>query len=333
MVIAIIGVLIALLLPAIQAAREAARRMQCTNNLKQLGIGIHNYHDTLSSLPFSLTLPDKSVGGYNDLTWITGFTAGNWPGSLPAHTLIPRLWAYMEQQSLVAAYDWSKPSRIAPNGGAYNRPASTPVNWYYCPSDRPNAMWTESDGIIRCRGNYVPNFGNDMTLYLAAGSVPYKSNTYKLAPFALNHCFEISSVSDGLSNTVFISEIIMSKRDKTGTTGVLDYRGDFMNGFTSGSMFMTAAPKTQGGTDMVYLTPNTTEKDRHFHVVEANFPPATKVTNLAEAGFVYAAARSYHSGGVNAVLGDGSVSFFSNTIDKDIWVAYGTSDNGESLSK
>lgn len=329
-VIAIIGILIALLLPAVQAAREAARRMQCTNNLKQIGLGIHNYQDTQKSLPFSLTLPDRSASPLNDLTWISGFTAGSWPGSLPSSSIIPRLWPYMEQQALFDTYDWNLPSRVAPNGGAYNRPCSTPVDWYYCPSDRPGGMWTESDNIIRCRGNYVPNFGNDMTLYLAAGAAPYKSPTYKQAPFSLNRCFTMASVSDGLSNTVFLSEIIMAKRDRN---SIFDYRGDFMNGFTSGAVFMTAAPLVQGGTEMLYLTPNTKEKDRHFHVLEENFPPATKVNDLAEAGFVYAAARSWHTGGVNAVLGDGSVSFFSDTMDPSIWVAYGTSNNGEAATK
>jgi prepilin-type processing-associated H-X9-DG protein len=172
----------------------------------------------------------------------------------------------------------------------------------------------------------IDDFGNDMTIYVAAGAPPYKSPTYLQAPFGLNRCSTLGSVSDGLSNTVFLSEIIMARRDQN---TAIDYRGDFLNGFTSGSMFMTAAPQAPGSATMVYLTPNTKEPDRHGHAVEANYPPVIKSTDF---GFVYAAARSYHTGGVNVLLGDGSVTFFSDTVDRLVWVAYGTSSNGESLT-
>ena len=128
-VIAIIGILIGLLLPAVQAAREAARRMQCTNNLKQYGLAMHNYADTNQShLPFGMTYP---TNGWKDFGGI----------ACERSTWVPRIWPFIEQQSLYSQYDFRVGFYAEPNC-AYNnptasRPVNTPVSYYYCPSDRP----------------------------------------------------------------------------------------------------------------------------------------------------------------------------------------------------
>ena len=137
-VIAIIAVLIALLLPAVQAAREAARRAQCTNNMKQLGLAVHNYHSQNNCIPPA----DMFMGSMRDLGW-------GWNQSW-----MVRLLPGIEQQSLYNAYNfqWDDPT---PNPGPNTTVAFTGIPTLYCPSDnqksRPNPPWAPS--------NYKGNYG------------------------------------------------------------------------------------------------------------------------------------------------------------------------------
>ena len=128
MVIAIIGILVALLLPAIQAAREAARRSQCNNNLKQMGIGLQNYHDTWKSLPFGAT-------------------------SVPRHTYVPGMWPFIEQAALFDMYDFRTAFHNPPNGSAVSTltwPIAQQVPCYYCPSNSGAQLW-KGDATYRSR--------------------------------------------------------------------------------------------------------------------------------------------------------------------------------------
>ncbi len=118
-VIAIIGVLIALLLPAVQAAREAARRAQCTNNLKQIGLAMHNYHSAMGSFPLGSILARSSVSTYGGNKW----------------SVHSQLLAFMEQKAIYNALNFS----VSPNngmGGPMNRTGRiTRINTFLCPSD------------------------------------------------------------------------------------------------------------------------------------------------------------------------------------------------------
>ncbi len=179
-VIAIIGVLIALLLPAVQQAREAARRMQCSNNLKQLGLAIHNYHDTYNSFP----------GGTYGCCW------GTWQVSI-----LP----YIEQSAMYENYNIT--DKFATSDSRYSGADNTDVTTIEldaltCPSDTPNRPL----GSVTSH-NYGANYGN--TGY-AQGTV--NSVTFKGAPFAYvstnspDKYFGFRDITDGTANTILFAE-------------------------------------------------------------------------------------------------------------------------------
>mgnify|MGYP000358423203 CR=1 FL=1 len=135
-VIAIIAILIGLLLPAVQKVREAASRMKCSNNLKQFGLAMHSHHEALGLLPYAGTnSPVRSGWGY-------------------------QLWPYIEQGNMASAYDKSVAFYQAPNivASTFNGLLCQKMAIYYCPSDRPGAMW-QGDQYWRTRGNYALSWG------------------------------------------------------------------------------------------------------------------------------------------------------------------------------
>ncbi|MFO7905621.1 MAG: DUF1559 domain-containing protein [Planctomycetota bacterium] len=289
-VIAIIGILVALLLPAVQAAREAARRMQCTNNLKQYGLAIHNYADTYGeALPFGSTYP---------VTWVAGAPTP----VMQRHAFIPRLWPFLEQQALADRYDFVQPFYVGENLTS----VASPIDIYYCPSDRPRAMW-KTDPYTRCRGNYVCNFGNDYYWYPDEGTrAPFRRPEWRGAPFMFLFNIRLTEIEDGLSNTLAMSEIIMANTDAGN-----DARGDVFNDDGGRATFMTMT------------TPNSTEPD-HVHL-NCGYPNDHPAPCIAVSHLNYQAARSKHPGGVNACFCDGSVHFISETVDLEAWISAGSS--------
>ncbi len=295
-VIAIIGILIALLLPAVQAAREAARRSQCTNNLKQIALGVHNYHDTYKAFP---------IGGY-------GCCWGTWLlGVLP----------FVEQQALADLYQGEgydgRPATPEPPryGVAVNLPVTrTQVATYTCPSDSNTASMSLMSGVTF--HNYVANYGNtNMLMITPLGTdTAGNPNRYGGAPFSwtwFQHGvtldakgIKLADVWDGTSNTLLFSETVQGKSG--------DLRG--FAWWRSGSHFET------------YTTPNTAAPDvlnaaSSCVMTDPANPPCTASTTLFHE---YVAARSRHPGGVNAALCDGSVRFVANTINLDTWRWLGT---------
>jgi len=180
-VIAIIGILIALLLPAVQQAREAARRMQCSNNLKQLGLAIHNYHDTHNSFP----------GGVYESVW------GTWQVAI-----LP----YIEQSAMYENYNVD--DKFVTNQSKYSGSDNTDVTTIQldaltCPSDTPNLPL--STPITS--HNYGANFGNTSSYQGTVNGV-----TFKGAPFAQvyrnssNAYFGFRDITDGTANTILFAE-------------------------------------------------------------------------------------------------------------------------------
>ncbi|MDO5552819.1 MAG: DUF1559 domain-containing protein [Planctomycetia bacterium] len=304
-VIAIIGILIALLLPAVQAAREAARRMQCTNNLKQLALGMHNYHDVVSTLP--------PVGfASNRIGWVV------------------QLLPYIEQQNL---YSWiagggtttsvDGTTNYGPFGGQpwdqNYKPWLEKFNLRYCPSD--TAIDEPQPQYYPGCQNYRICLGDVIFAYESlSDSSPVTSkgkNTRGIGRLDLGRNF--SEDLDGTSNTIMFSEAISGKPG----TGLSNRGNTIFVAWSVGSIAScvngAAAPE---GYAEEYGRRWCESQPAHvgfFSTVPPNGPNC-QYGSGSSAGYQenwhqIITASSYHSGGVNCCLVDGSVRFVSNTID------------------
>jgi prepilin-type N-terminal cleavage/methylation domain-containing protein/prepilin-type processing-associated H-X9-DG protein len=278
-VIAIIGVLVALLLPAVQAAREASRRTKCVNHLKQFGLAMQNHHDTYLKLPYAgTTTPVRR-------SWVS------------------HLWPFFEQSALRDKYDinvgFHQPPNIVPS--TFNGLLCTKIPLYYCPSDRPNAMW-QGDTHWRTRGNYVVNWG---PVTQPAASTPQAWGPFGYTNFASTNLpreTQLKEIVDGLSNTLLMSEVTYVKRDTSP-----DQRGD-VNNDQGANRFMTINTPNRG----------TDAMDGPWCETQPDMP----CTGASANG--HYTARSRHPGGVNAALCDGSVRFVTNAVSLSTWQAVGT---------
>ena len=298
-VIAIIAVLIALLLPAVQQAREAARRTQCKNNLKQLGLAMHNYHDTYRSFP---------VGNY-------GCCWGTW---------VIAVMPYMELGNMAELYENSG-SYVVGDGGFGARYNFSPnsdlvtsnrIASLTCPSDSPasNFNGQDADGLGNDGGDDLPLTAHNYAAnYGATGFYqPQVLNGVEFdgAPFKNDVTVEtIGSISDGTSNTMLLGEVLQGN-----ATG--DLRGFIWFGNSSA---FTA-----------YLPPNSSEQDRLASASycvsdpENNLPCAESTTAAPD----MLASRSRHTGGVQVVMADGSVQFISENINLVTWRNLASSRDG-----
>ncbi len=331
-VIAIIAVLIALLLPAVQAAREAARRSQCVNNLKQIGLGLHNYLSSNESFPMG---GSKTACGTGGCYW-------NWSTTSAQACML----SYLEQAPLYNSinFAWNMEngggSSQPPNGTVYN----TILNLFLCPSDG-NAGKANTNSYMASKGTSTwNNAGNDVT-GLFNEWVSYK----------------LSDITDGTSNTVAYSEALVgdgkgSSRGginppsryrgngvmATGTNPTMIYDISTQPASTIQSQIQACATNFQTSTNIVDY------RGWRWSVGIEGFSMFNHVQTPNEAGFNYCrsdcsagcnmdngwsyGASSNHSGGVNALFADGSVKFIKNSISRLTWMQIGTKGNGEVVS-
>ncbi|WP_406694228.1 DUF1559 domain-containing protein [Singulisphaera sp. Ch08] len=321
-VIAIIAVLIALLLPAVQAAREAARRSQCVNNLKQMGLALHNYESIHSAFPppkiYSGSC-NRSNGGVGYVLNTSGFVL-----------LLPQL----EQQAMANAYNFSQAS----SGSAWQAsvtdgsgPGNTIlrgnpivnttvvgalISVFACPSDNPPQVMNEAGTGAYARSearrsNYLFITGI-YTDYDCPGGLKLgvPAPAYAAA-FYTDNSTTISQIQDGLSNTAMIGE---SRQEHTATQ-----YGPYWGSGPHTSVHGRIIPAGASTAAIDYL-PNA---------------PASALSGVAsnprKLGYAWVLS-SQHSGGLNMQMGDGSVRFIKNTVSLTTWGAISTIKGGEIIS-
>jgi len=372
-VIAIIGILAGLLLPAIQQAREAARRMQCTSSVRQMALACFNYESAYKVFPAGRFLPDRTTlagvveANYGSYT-VTGTRPTFRSGNRSIHVAI---LPFMEQMSVYNKIDFSSgiTAHMLSASGAVVNPSydafRSAATLFICPSEA-------NSRIKISENNYRFNFGGS-THFAGGRDTQNNNDSDAIEPvtgisaggngaFTIGDGLPTAAFTDGLSNTVILSErimgngitpraaidihsgIIRSRPDNTSRPGLTEPNAMFLicernATIPAGQLSFTFSGSgryipVSGQSAFSNGWPTSTYMGTLYNHVA---PPNWKVTDCAgftstldtpgEHGII--AARSYHFGGVNAAFGDGATTFVSQNIDLDIWRAVGTRNGGE----
>lgn len=322
-VIAIIATLISLLLPAVQQAREAARRTQCQNNLKQLGLAVHNFHDTFSKVPVSMRPPAASTV------------------RMGTHIF---LLPYVEQGPL-----WNRYDQSVNWGHVNNRPVTSQwLNVFRCPSSSaPQTLDHDPDGYaagspwvgIVATSDYAASNGVDPALAslaaAAAPPIPIKGSSSTLSTpgnptnglHPKNAKISFGSVSDGLSNTISFFEsagrpYVYRRRNQV--SGNLSQSHVNAGGWCRAATDILFAGSNEAGT----VIPGTSFGKTNGRDVGSESYGPTGYPSVGTEGS--SQPYSFHTGGAYALLGDGSVRFLSENLNIGVVAALVTRDAGTS---
>ncbi len=328
-VIAIIGILIALLLPAVQAARAAARRAQCQNKIKQLTLGLHNYHSTYKVFPpgtinlsqnpadTGVAAPENDPNGRNGGGRVG--IGGPW---------ICFILPYIEQDvfhDYFRTIELQRPEVVDWFGHA-NYVATAPIGASHldamdCPAHPiNNEQLANGTGMEHlARGNYAACYGR-----AGYGTVDPGGLNQTLSPtiggiFGNNSKYSTADVLDGTSNTLAISELKYRSFSATGPS-LQDTRGTWSYGTMGGNIFSAESGPNSAVPDKVWGCRNYLPDG--MPCVQSGAPYRAMA----------AAARSWHAGGVNACMADGSGRFFSDNISLSVWQALGSRGGGEPIA-
>jgi prepilin-type N-terminal cleavage/methylation domain-containing protein/prepilin-type processing-associated H-X9-DG protein len=297
-VIAIISVLIALLLPAVQSAREAARRMQCVNNEKQIGLALHNYFESRNALP-----------GADMVFNVTELSA------------LSQVLPYLEQSPVYHSINFAFSYQDPTNGTAM----MTAISGFICPSDLPNAIPS-----LGGQTNYMANMGSGIVWQAAIGPNAGLANPDGV--FYGNSATTFAAIIDGLSNTTFYSERVLADGNNAIVSPVADvfFSPGFpltpddamqqclavnINDLNNQFPLFMGAPWLCGQHIFLHVTPPNSRSCGFFLALRAVMPPSSR-----------------HPGGVNVLFGDGSVKFVKDSVNLPTWRALGTRAGGEVIS-
>lgn len=309
-VIAIIAILVALLLPAVQQAREAARRSSCQNNLKQVGLAMHNYHDVNSCFPIGAQSP---------------YHKGNWRFSILPFLEQGPLYDQLTAVDPVNADGFAGKRNDANSLGNYGTNfgilAGLNVPVYKCPSSAlsgnnnsvssptlNNSQLGQTHDYVGVMGAYPDPAGRSSVCSIDLGSRGFACENGML--FFNGHT-KIRDVTDGTSNTIIISE-------QSGVVGTQDLRANYQGGW-SGFYNTTQRPSQVTSTSMFVAGVSTLRYAPNLDTMPAG----------AVNGYSYnTIVNSYHPGGIHVLLSDGAVRFVSQNLDMGTFRALGAKDDG-----
>ncbi|MCA9119142.1 MAG: DUF1559 domain-containing protein [Planctomycetaceae bacterium] len=344
-VIAIIGILVALLLPAVQAAREAARRMQCSNNLKQWGLAAHNYHDTFRAFPMT--------NAQNYLPNVQGFS--------PQARLLP----FIEQTTLQDQLDFALPAFTGPWNALVPNPQfaasfATPLAVALCPSDPAPELNVGAGGAVYSGINYMVSYGSgkgaNYDLRWRTDGVVYENSGTRFA-----------DIIDGTSNTVFMSETVRSvgadftlaggtlpkapyQATLNGSSGVSAAKQPVQGLAASGGAWSNGASGVIEDPDLSAIWPTMSNwrgassaalrgrgtswahSGAISTLTNGYSTPNSRIPDVVVHFTGFFAPRSFHPGGAQATLSDGSVRFLTETIDATLHRSLHSRDGGEVVS-
>ena len=312
-VIAIIAILIALLLPAVQQAREAARRTQCRNNLKQIGLAMHNYHDAQRAFP---------AGIYNGM-WQSPAV----PYSAQGMGMIGSSWwqfimPYIDQAPMYNLMGPFFAAEARPGGkDVYRFPNRYDIIPYgMCPSD-PSGPAMSHDGQ---QGNYLMCAGTHNGRgepYFGTYGVNTGAGERMNGMFYSISSTRIRDVVDGTSNTLMGSECIIRGPGRRDPEPRHWDAGVYWNGFWGLPLFVATEPPNTPVTDRVHTCKSTTYQKA----------PCQTIGGTGTDARIF--ARSWHAGGVMGLMADGSVRFISENIDANLYRALGTRQGNETVGE
>lgn len=291
-VIAIIAVLIGLLLPAVQKVREAANRMSCTNNLKQIGLACHSYANNYGSLPNG-ALPVA-------------------PGTGSRFSALSQLLPFLEQDSVYKTINFS----VGVEDPSNDVPRNTKINMFRCPSDLANPLVSLGAAV-----NYSGNTGS-LPSFVVPG-MPFNGAFY------VNTTVRFADILDGTSNTAFYSERRLADGSNAIISPVEDVifspanPADAVEAFNICSALDTSNLANQF--PLFMGAPWLNHQHRYQHIS----PPNGRSCGFFVVGKSTMPPSSRHPGGVNVLLGDGSIRFVKDSIDITTWRAIGSTNGGE----
>jgi len=309
-VIAIIGVLVALLLPAVQAAREAARRTHCLNNVKQLGLALHNYHDTNGRFPLGAVGRDPSKPRVNP------------KGGVVRVAFFVFLLPFLEEANFFNQYDFESRFDLSTTGASTidpDSPLASPLPTMTCPSDEPTVCYVcDGNRGQDYKGNYGLNWGaGNFSCQHYDGDCSFletnRPGEYHFAPFHIEYGARMREITDGTSQTLAMMEMLQVPAPLGGS---LDRRGRIWNDDTNCYQLMARN------------TPNTSIPDEgacNPRNDQFGAPCLAGVPSFKN----HMASRSRHPGGVQVLMCDASAHFLTDSVDLDTWQAMSSSQGEE----